>query len=189
MQEPPNLAQAASLAPGITPLYADAAEMMVDVITPSGEQLPIDDPTLLHLLGNGIVDTQHLRLLRSEHRTLSDCRPVSLISLQTLTQLSEDLRMPLDQRRFRANLYVDWEGGWREENLVNRSLRIGSQAVLAILERDPRCKMITLDPDTSVANPKVLQRVAKAHQGQAGVYGAVLVEGTLQRGDEIELLD
>ena len=61
--------------------------------------------------------------------------------------------------------------------------------VIAILERDPRCKMITLDPETSVSNPEFLRQVTEAHDGMAGVYGAVLVEGTLRKGDAIALLD
>jgi MOSC domain-containing protein YiiM len=31
--------------------------------------------------------------------------------------------------------------------------------------------------------------VAQAHDGMAGVYGAVLVEGTLHKGDPVEVLD
>ena len=49
--------------------------------------------------------------------------------------------------------------------------------------------MITLDPDTGESRPEVLRRVAQAHEGMAGVYGAVLVEGVVRRGDAVELLD
>jgi uncharacterized protein len=49
--------------------------------------------------------------------------------------------------------------------------------------------MITLDPETGVSNPEFLRQVTEAHDGMAGVYGAVLVEGTLRKGDPIELLD
>ena len=48
--------------------------------------------------------------------------------------------------------------------------------------------MITLDPDTAEPNPEILRKVVKAHNGTAGVYGAVMVEGTVRPGDEIELL-
>ena len=49
--------------------------------------------------------------------------------------------------------------------------------------------MITLDPDTAQANPEVMRCLARTHDGKAGVYAAVLVEGTIQPGDEIMLLD
>jgi MOSC domain-containing protein YiiM len=72
---------------------------------------------------------------------------------------------------------------------VGRRLRIGAKAEVAVLQRDTRCKMITLDPDTAQANPDVLRCVSRAHGGQAGVYGAVLVEGAIRAGDPIALLD
>ncbi len=98
--------------------------------------------------------------------------------------------MAMDQRRFRANIYIDLgaASGFTEDTFVGRSLRIGAKAVIFLLERDPRCKMITLDPDTARPSPDVLRTAAKAHDGKAGVYGAVLVEGTVHPGDEITLL-
>jgi uncharacterized protein YcbX len=190
MAAPPNLAEAEALGPGITPLYADSADRIVDVETPSGEVLSVDDPRLLDLLRDGARDGHELSLLRSE-RALTDCRPFSLISIQTTRQLSEEVGVELDKRRFRANAYVYLASGagFAEDQWVGRRLRIGDKAQIAVTDRDPRCKMITLDPDTGQANPEVMRRVAKDHHGTAGVYGAVLVEGTIRAGDEIALLD
>jgi len=187
---PVNLAEAEKLGPGVTPLYAQPAELMVDVETPSGEVLAIDDLGLVRMLGEGMRTAPALTLVRSD-RSMTDCRPVSIISVQTVQQLSNELGCTLDQRRFRANVYVNlpYAGGFGEQAFVGRSLRIGSKAVISILERDPRCKMITLDPDTGESNPQVLRQVAQAHDATAGVYGAVLVEGTLRKGDAVELMD
>jgi hypothetical protein len=41
--------------------------------------------------------------------------------------------------------------------------------------------MITLDPDTGREEPRVLRHVTKVHDGMAGVYAAVLVEGVVRR--------
>lgn len=190
MTMPPNLTEAAALAPGLTPLYADPAHQIVDVETPLGEVLAIDDPRLVDLLREGGRDGLALSLIRSD-RALTDCRPVSLISIQTTQQLSQEVGSELDKRRFRANLYVDLaEGAGFDENAwVGRRLRIGDKAEIAVLERDPRCKMITLDPETAQANPEVMRRVAKGHDGTAGVYAAVLVEGVIRAGDAIALVD
>jgi MOSC domain-containing protein YiiM len=49
--------------------------------------------------------------------------------------------------------------------------------------------MITLDPDTAEKTPAVLKAVAQGHGGMAGIYGAVLVEGMVKKGDSVELLD
>jgi len=184
--KPANLAAAESLAPGVTPLYGDPADLVVDVETPSGESLSIDDPALLARLG----DAGSLALLRSD-RALTDCRPVSLLALQTARRLADEVGSPVDERRFRANIYADLgtAAGFAEDGFVGRRLRFGAKVVVAVLERDPRCRMITLDPDTAEANPEILRRVARGHDGKAGVYGAVLVEGMVRAGDEIALVD
>jgi uncharacterized protein YcbX len=89
------------------------------------------------------------------------------------------------------NIYADLASGsgFSEERLVGRRVRIGPQAVIAMLERDPRCKMISLDPDTGDHNPNVLRKAVELHDSFVGVYCAVLVEGSVARGDSIELSD
>jgi len=187
--QPVNLAEAEILGPGVNPVSADEAELMVEVETPNGETLAINDPALIRMLREGVAKTPDLKLVRSE-RAMTDCRPISLISLQSARKLGEELGAFVDPRRFRANVYLDLDGtgGFEEDRFVGRSLRIGSKVVLAILERDPRCAMITLDPDSGDSRPDVLKKVAQAHKGMAGVYAAVLVEGTVRKGDAVELL-
>lgn len=190
MSMPPNLAEAEALGRGVTPIYADPADQMVDVELPSGEVLAIDDPRLIDLLREGGREGPALSLLRSD-RAWTDCRPVSLISIQTVRQLSREVGVEMDKRRFRANLYADLTEGaeFGEDGWVGRRLRVGAKAEIAVMDRDSRCKMITLDPDTAQANPEVMRHVAKGHDGTAGVYAAVLVEGVIRAGDAIALLD
>jgi hypothetical protein len=78
--------------------------------------------------------------------------------------------------------------GFAEEGFVGKTLRLGPKVTIAVLERDSRCKMITIDPDTAEPSGAILRQVSRAHDGMAGVYGAVLIEGMVHRGDEIELL-
>jgi uncharacterized protein YcbX len=188
--KPPNLTEAMSIAPGITPANGEPNDLDMDVVTPSGAVVAVDDPALIEILGEGLQGENQLTLLRSD-RALTDCRPISLISLQTVGQLEAELSIPVDKRRFRANIYLNLtsDSGFAEDELVGRKLRIGSSAEIIVLERDPRCKMISLDPDTGEHNPEVLRKVAQAHGTFAGVYCAVLVEGMLTKGDSIELLD
>jgi uncharacterized protein YcbX len=188
--KPPNLVEAEGIAPGLNPVFADPADLSVDVETPSGEVLAADSPELVRMLEEQIGDGHHLTLVRSE-RSMTDCRPVSMFSVQTGRQLGEELGVDLDKRRFRANLYLSLESGrgFAEDALVGRKLRIGARAVVSILERDPRCAIITLDPETAEKSPEILRQVAKAHDGMAGVYGAVLVEGVVRPGDAIHVLE
>jgi len=188
--KPPNLFEAMNIAPGVTPANADPNDLDLDVITPSGATVAVDDPALREMLLEGLRGENQLTLVRSD-RAMTDCRPVSLISLQTIRQVAAESGIPIDKRRFRANVYFDLasSSGFAEDALVGRKLRIGSKAEIMVLERDPRCKMISLDPDTAEHNPEILRKVAQAHDACAGVYCAVLVEGILTPGDSIELLD
>jgi hypothetical protein len=186
---PPNLAEASAIAPGVTPANAEPGDMALDVVTPNGEVMAVDDPRLLEMLVEGLRGEHRLALVRSD-RALTDCRPVSLTGLQTVRQIEEEVGVAVDKRRFRANVYLDLAaGGFGEDRLVGCKLRIGSKAVVSVLERDPRCKMISLDPDTGAHDPEVLRKVAQAHEAYAGVYCAVLVEGMVAKGDPVEAVD
>jgi len=188
--KPPNLTEARSIEPGLTPANAEPNDLDLDVVTPTGAVVAVDDPALREMLVRGLRGENKLTLVRSD-RALTDCRPVSLISLQTVQQVEAELGFPLDKRRFRANVYLNLASGsgFAEDEFIGRKVRIGSSAVIMVLERDPRCKMISLDPDTGEHNPEVFRKVAQAHANLAGVYCAVLVEGILTKGDSIDLLD
>jgi uncharacterized protein YcbX len=189
---PPNQPDALQLAE-LSPVYPDLAELEVDVATPSGQTLAVDDPALLAML-TGAGSSSGLSLLRS-HRAMTDCRPVSLISLETIEQLGDEvgasLDSPLDKRQFRANIYAQLgtAKGFGEDAFVGRRLQVGSRVIVAVLEQDARCKMITINPDTAEETPAVMRNVARAHGGNAGVYCAVLTEGVVHPGDPIALLD
>jgi uncharacterized protein YcbX len=122
---------------------------------------------------------------------LTDCRPVSLISLQTIKQIETESNIPLDKRRFRMNIYfnLNSDEGFGEDNLIGRRLRIGNKSEIMVLEKDPRCKAISLDPETGEHNPNILKSVAQNHEANAGVYCAVLVEGLLTVGDSVSILE
>ena len=188
--QPPNLAEAMSIEPGVNPADAEPEDMALDVMTPSGEVVAVDDPALAAMLGEGLRGGPDLTLVRS-NRALTDCRPVSLISMQTVDKIGDELGEPVDKRRFRANIYIDLasDEGFNENALVGSKLRLGSRVEMALLERDPRCKMISLDPDTGEHNPEVLRTVARNHETCAGLYCAVLVEGLVSVGDVVELLE
>lgn len=186
---PSNLAEAEARGPGITPLYPSLEDLTVDVETPSGEILGVDDPELLGALADE-TSPGTLSMRRSD-RAITDCRPLSLLATQTIDGIGRAVGVHLDKRRFRENLYVDLYSGesFGEDALVGRRLRIGPKLTVHILERDIRCRMINIDPETLEENTEILQYVAKSHDNRAGVYAAVLVEGLVRTGDEIVLED
>ncbi|HEV2841514.1 MAG TPA: MOSC N-terminal beta barrel domain-containing protein [Chthoniobacterales bacterium] len=186
---PVNLSEAEKLGSGANPISAGAAELMIDVETPDGKTLAIDDPALIDNLRASIDEKHQLTLLRSD-KAITDCRPLSIISVQTAKRLGEETGVAVDKRRFRANIYVDLlsSEGFAEDEFVGHSLRIGAKVTVAVLQRDGRCMMITLNPDTAEKTPAILRQVVQAHENMAGVYGAVLAEGIIRKGDPVELL-
>jgi uncharacterized protein YcbX len=185
---PINLAEAESS--GANPISANASELMIEVETPDGKTIAIDDVALIDNLRANIDGKHELKLLRSD-KAITDCRPLSIFAVQSAKKLGEETGTNVDKRRFRANVYVDLTNaaGFAEDQFVGKTLRIGSKVVVSVLERDPRCMMITLDPDTAEKTPAILKQVAQAHEGMAGVYGAVLMEGMIRKGDSVELID
>lgn len=186
---PVNWNEAEKLGSGVNPIPAGLSELMIDVETPDGKTFAIDDPALFGNLRGDLGGNHELRLLRSD-KAITDCRPLSIFSVQTAEKLGEETGIAVDKRRFRANIYLDLTSseGFAEDEFVGRSMRIGSRVTVAVLQRDGRCMMITLDPDTAEKTPAILKAVAQRHEGMAGVYGAVLVEGMIRKGDPVELL-
>lgn len=187
MRAPLDMQAALSRGVGLTMLYPQENAFDVEVELPDGERLSILAPELkLHL--EVVAETK--LALRFSERSLSDCRPVSIFSNGTASALAAEIGVPIDKRRFRANLYVDWDSAepYFENTLIGRILQIGERARVMVTERDPRCKVITIDPDTGDETPSILRHITKTHEGKAGVYGAVLLEGLVHAGDPIQLL-
>ena len=186
---PINLEEAAELSPMVNPVSADPDDLMIDVETPDGKVFAIDDPRLIEHLQANTTQKQDLTLHRSE-KAITDCCPLSLISLQSARKLGDESGALVDKRRFRANVYLDLASGiaFAEDQLVGQSLGIGSKVIVQVVARDTRCMMITLDPETAEKTPALLKAVAQAHQGMAGIYAAVLSEGMIRKGDPVEVI-
>ena len=172
---PVNLNEAEKLSPTLNPISASAADMMIDVETPDGKTFAINDPALIDNLRANVDPKHELKLLRSD-KAITDCSPLSILAVQTAKKLADETGVAVDKRRFRANVYVDLTNadGFAENAFVGKTLRIGEKVRVAVLQRDARCMMITLDPETAEKSPAILKAVAQSHEGMAGVYAAVL---------------
>lgn len=162
--------------------------------TPAGEDFSLDDPGLLRTMEASFADGHRLELLHSE-RPLTDCRPIALLSMEAIAQLQRELGTPIDARRFRANLLLSFTedpsnepNTFPEDTLVGQTLQIGT-AQLRITERDPRCRIITLDPETTEFNPALMKLIDRRHEGRVGIYAVVVQPGTIHPGDTLTLLE
>jgi uncharacterized protein YcbX len=159
-----------------------------EVVTPEGRTLSVDDPAFTPFFEQRFGRKLELRF---SERAMHDACPISLLGLDSLQFLSLETGMELDQRRFRANFYVRWNNGkpFYENELVGAKLRIGEKLIVMVVKKDARCVIITLDPSTAEASPKVLEVVAKNHANYLGVYGSVLREGIVRAGDAVCTVD
>lgn len=164
--------------------YPNAANFQCRVIAEDGRTFNVSDAALREYLAGKFG---HIVDFRFSERSMQDSRPLSIFGTKTLAGLCAETGVKPDARRFRANLVVDWASGdeRHEDSLIGKRVKIGERVELMVAKRDMRCKIITLDPETAEATPRVLEVVAKQYEGCAGVYAVVLREGVIRRGDQV----
>lgn len=174
-------------------LYAPALDPTPGVLTPSGERLPLPSPQLVATLQDALAAPgATLELEHSPDVPLTDVRPVSLVSRATLRALGDDLGGVFDAQRLRSNLILDLQNGqpFEEEQWSGQILQLGigpDSAQLRVLERIPRCRIVSLDPGTAETSPAMLRRLARQRNGRAAMYAVVVRPGTVAQGAPITL--
>ena len=95
---------------------------------------------------------------------------------------------PLDQRRFRGNIWLDDMPAWSEFDWLGKSIRVGT-AEFNITEPIERCMATTVDPNTGVSDADTLGTLNKEYGHQNfGVFGIVSKSGVVNIGDNAELI-
>ena len=157
----------------------------VEVTTPDGAVLPLDDPRLLASL-TARAGTP-LALLQVGRGTY-DSMPLSIVSTATHSALDAAHGRPLDPRRFRTNILVESaapEAEWR-------GWRLGfgpGAAELLVADGIPRCAIITVDPASGARDPSAMRTVAQGFGNMVGVYASPAKPGGIRLGDPVLLLD
>lgn len=151
----------------------------VVVTTPSGRVLDILDPALAAALGGGA------RVIK-QNRGLFDTMPLSLIGTRTIERIGELAQTGVDARRFRPNLVIEAvdDAPFVEDSWVGAVLHIG-RLRLRVDQRDKRCIMINVDPDSGRRNPEILRVVARERDARLGVYGTTVQPGRVAIGDAV----
>jgi uncharacterized protein YcbX len=132
-----------------------------------------------------------VELMQVRHGIFDDA-PISLISSATIAEVGRAAGVPVDSRRFRPNIVIECEDPepFVEERWMGRTLVFGhmeSPPAVRVTQRDARCRMINLHPDTGEHDARMLKTVVQLNQNNAGVYGAVLRTGTIRIGDPVSL--
>jgi hypothetical protein len=165
----------------------DDPEPPVEVRAPDGHVYEPADPKLCEEIAG--LHGQPVFLLKSG-RGIFDCQSISLFSMASVRALATEAGCAIDPRQFRANVYMEPADGrpFEEEQWTGRILRLGADVLAGVAQRDTRCMMVNLNPESGVQDARVLRAIAQGHQGQAGLYLNVLRPGVIRRGDAIQLV-
>ncbi|HUF65706.1 MAG TPA: MOSC domain-containing protein [Gemmatimonadaceae bacterium] len=160
------------------------------VRTPDGRREELRSLELQREVSERLGSSVELMAIRSG---IFDAAPVSVITLATIAGIGGEAGVSLDRRRFRANIVLDTGDGapFLEDGWVGGTLVFGGsepRPAVRVTERDVRCMMINLDPDTATQDARVLKTVVRLNETNAGVYGTVAQTGTIRVGDPVSLV-
>jgi hypothetical protein len=133
------------------------------------------------------VELMHIR------NGIFDDAPISIITTSAIAVVTGEAGVDDDPRRFRPNLLIETPDGpgFVEDGWVGRRVRIGGSddgPMVAICTRDVRCAMLNLNPDTGVADPRLMKAAVRLNENCTGVYATVIRTGTVRVGDGVYLL-
>jgi len=164
-------------------------DLPTHVRTPDGEEMPVFGEDLAAEVGRRYgAPVQMMQL----NHGIFDEACISVIALDTVREISRLAGRSPDVRRFRPNVLVRLlrSGPFQEDEWLGGVLSFGEgddAPAITIAQRDVRCSMVNLDPDSASSAAEVLKAVVRAHQNTAGIYGAVTRIGRLAVGQTIIL--
>jgi uncharacterized protein YcbX len=175
-----------------TPLHrADGAgdALPSHVRTPDGEELPVFGEALAAEVGRRYGAP--VQMMQLKHGMFDDAS-ISVITSETVREISRLAGASADVRRFRPNVVVRSTRAvaFEEDAWVGGVLSFGDgddAPKVAVTARDVRCVMVNFDPDGGSPAPEVLKAVVRANQNLAGIYGTVTRVGRLAVGQPIVL--
>ena len=165
-------------APGSLPTHAR---------TPEGEELPLFGDELAAEIGRRYGAPVEMTQFRNG---IFDDASISVIASETMHEIGRLAGRSAEVRRFRPNIVVRLlqPVPFQEDAWVGGVLSFGEGCDapgIAVTQRDLRCSMINLDPDTASPAPEDLKAVARANQTTAGIYGTVTRTGRLEVGQSL----
>ncbi len=95
---------------------------------------------------------------------------------------------PLEQERWRGNIWIDGPAAWDELDWCGERIRIG-EAVLEVVEPIQRCKHTMANPTTGQRDADTLAALNDGFGHQDfGVYAKVIEGGQINTNDMAEVL-
>jgi len=157
------------------------------VRTPEGAELPLLGQELAADVGRRVgspVEMTHL------NRGIFDEASISIITSATVGEVGRLAGQRSDVRRFRPNVLIATLRSlpFEEDDWVGGVLWFGDAqeaAAVGVTNRDERCAMVNLDPDSARPAAEVLKAIVRARNNRAGVYGTVTRRGRIEVGQSV----
>ncbi|UZN03801.1 MOSC domain-containing protein [Cellulomonas sp. S1-8] len=146
------------------------------------------------LVGDPLLDGHLTSAMGSAQRLLpeaavphQDAGAVSLVGTATIAWCAARWGGSDDPRRLRVNVVVETQTPFVEETWVGRRLALGS-AVLTVVERIPRCRMIDVEQDGTSPGAPWLRPLGAERDLCLAVYADVVRPGVVAVGDEVSVV-
>ena len=157
------------------------------VRTPEGEELDVFGHELATEVGRLLGSPVEMLYL---NRGIFDEASMSVITSTTVGEIGRLAAQRPDARRFRPNILIASSRSvpFEEDEWVSGVLSFGETneaAAIFITNRDERCSMVNVDPETARPAAEVLKAIVRVRDNKAGVYGAVTRQGRLAVGQPI----
>ncbi len=149
-----------------------------EVLTPAGDTRKLDDRLVRDLASEFSRPLE----LRDAAGLNFDDSPVLVVNLASVAAFQLAAGITVDRRRFRANLSIDGLEPEEELRWLGRKIRVGG-AELEVVTRCERCVVITRDPDTTEASPRLLRVMTETSDTCMGVYCRVTGPGAVSTGN------
>jgi len=162
---------------GLMRYQARLVDGKLEVTSPDGESSGLDG-ALSTLLGK----SRRIVNVRKQAGANFDDAPVLIVNLASVEAFALEAGIPVDRRRFRANLYVDGLEPEAEVRWLGQRIRAG-EAELEVIERCVRCVVVNHDPDTVETTPRLLDLLVERHDKCMGMYCRVIRPGRVAVGD------
>lgn len=174
-----------------TPLRRNdaGADIPTHVRTPDGNELPVFSAELAADVSRRYGAP--VEMLQVRHGIFDDAS-ISVIASDTVREIAHLAGLSSDVRRFRPNILVNLtqpipfpENDWLDGML---SFGEGENApAVALTQRDIRCSVVNLDPDSAKPAPEVLKTIVRVNENNLGVYGTITRSGQITIGQTIYL--
>ena len=170
---------------GLLHLRASIEDENVMVTFPDGTRYDVSDPAAAEQASAHIG--QPLTFARETAVSHFDDGPISLIGLASVRALSDARGVPVDAGRFRANIRLDTEDPFVEDEWIGHRVAVGS-AVLEVVLPSPRCVMINMASADLPEQPGNLAAIGRLHDQCLGVIARVVQPGRVTVGDVLHVV-